>query len=187
MCIADELPDVITYSAEHHLIPYYLPDFPDLQNVLQNIYTFTHTYDVDGQLTAFVFAEFDEMEQMNGAFKWFEMMSTDLKMNLTWRVNFLSLKTLYKFLLSHIPLTNRDDSDAFVAFKSGKFDYTDLCIFHVQVKDLNMQNTRHCAISKAFIYCYILSDHFAQLFGVPKLERVQDEKSFMKYAKPLIN
>lgn len=181
--IADNLPDVIEYSAEHHLIPYDSSSFPDLQSVLQNVYTLTHTYDVDGQKTAYIFAEFDEMEEISGAFKWFEMMSINLKMNLTWCVNFISLRTLFKFLLSHIPLTNLDDSDAFFAFKSGKFDYTDLCSFH-----LYMQNSRHCAISKAFIYCYILSDKFAKLFGVAELKSIKDpSSSSMKYAKPLIN
>ncbi|KAH9406493.1 hypothetical protein TYRP_013473 [Tyrophagus putrescentiae] len=177
-----ELPDVIEYTVANHEIPYYATNiFPDIKKVVADIYAFTHTYDVNGKKTAYIFAEFDEMDKIRCTFKWFETMSNMHQLNLAWKINFISLRTLYQFLLSHIPVTNLDDSDAFSAFKKGSlYDYTDLCDFHLYLKDC-----RFCAISQAFIYCYILSEHFSKPFGVAPLGRVTFTGSFLKYEKDL--
>ena len=173
-----EVPNIVEFSAEYHKIPHEQFHFPQTEDLLREVHAFTHLHDFDGHKEAIIFADNDELDQMRDVFRWCESKSRDLELGLEWRISYFHLRTLFTFLNHRLPLSNYDESDAFLAFKTGKYDYSDLCFFHDE------KDCRHCAISKAYIYSYILSDNFSAVFGVKELKRKQDDKTgTWKYTK----
>lgn len=152
----------------YHKIPNENFDFPHLPLIIRKVHKFIHVVKEDTTKVAYLFAENDEIEQVREVFDYFENQSKTLNLNIEWNVHCLSLSSLFTFLKAKSPskAIKWRASDAFVVFKGNDFANSELCYFHKKCQCPN------CAISKSYIYCYILSDNFCSIFGIQTLPGV---------------
>ena len=130
--------------------------------MLTKVHKFLHQIKEGNNKIAIVFAENDEFEQMRKVMAWFEAQSKALHLKLDWDVTCINLQTLFVYLKENSPAKapKWQPGDVHTMFKNKKFNFVDLCFFHETAK------CRHCAISKVYIYCYLLSEYFCGTFGI---------------------